>query len=68
MMVEIESLLNSMQLMFQSRHVPPTVDEISDYFEVVFFPWFKTFAVMNKLVVLRRDELMVDISIAWHVV
>jgi hypothetical protein len=53
-MVEIEPLPNGMQLMFRSRHVPPTINEISDYFKVVFVPWFKTFAVVeNKPVILR---------------
>jgi hypothetical protein len=53
-MVKIESLPDSMQLVFRGSHVLPTVNEISDYFEVVFFSWFKTFAIMeNKLVVLR---------------
>jgi hypothetical protein len=52
-MVEIEFVPNSMQLMFQSR-LPPAVNEISDYFDIVFFPRFKTFAIVeNKSVVLQ---------------
>jgi hypothetical protein len=38
---------------FQIRHCSPTVNEISDYIEVVFFRWFKPFAVVeNKPVIL----------------
>jgi hypothetical protein len=45
---------NSVQLIFQIGLCSPTINEILDYFEVVFFPWFKAFAIVeNKLVVLR---------------
>jgi len=54
--------------MFQSR-LPPAVNEISDYFDIVFFPRFKTFAIVeNKSVVLQWDELVVDASLAWLIV
>jgi hypothetical protein len=43
----------SAQLIFQSGHLSPAVNEISDYFEVVFFPWLKAFAIVeDKFVVL----------------
>jgi hypothetical protein len=45
---------NSVQLIFQTGHLSPTINETSDYFEVDFFSWFKTFAIVeDKLVVLR---------------
>jgi predicted ATP-grasp superfamily ATP-dependent carboligase len=50
----MEAPPDSVQLVFQIRLCSPLVNEISDCFEVVFRPWFKTFAIVeNKPIVLR---------------
>jgi hypothetical protein len=49
----METPPNSVQLIFQIRHQSPTSDEVLHCIDVVFFAWFKTFAIVeNKFVVL----------------
>jgi hypothetical protein len=49
----METPPNSVQPVFQIRHLSPALEELLHYIDIVFFAWFKTFAIVeNKPVVL----------------
>jgi hypothetical protein len=61
----METPPNSVQLMFQTRYQCLASDEVPHSIDVVFFAWFKPIAIVeNQFVVLRRDELGVDVRLA----
>jgi hypothetical protein len=52
-LIKVKTPPNGVQLISQIRHLSPAFDELLHYIDVVFFAWFKPFAIVqNKPVVL----------------